>query len=65
MKQHSAVEKSVKKNAVFDSVRGALVHVAVFGIISISGHFATGALSAAAGAVGASMVPPIGGMFLI
>jgi hypothetical protein len=65
MKQHSAVEKPVKKKKVFDSVRGSLVHVAVFGIISISGHFATGALSAAAGAVGAGLVPPIGGMLLI
>lgn len=65
MKQHSAVEKSVKKKSVFDSVRGALVHVAVFGIISISGHFATGALSASVGALGASIVPPIGGLTLI
>ncbi len=65
MKKHSTRSKLTEKKSFVSTVRGAIVHVVIFGVISITGHIATTTLSASVGAVGASLVPPISGMFLI
>lgn len=59
MKKHSARSKLTEKKSFISTARGAIVHVVIFGVISMSGHIATTALSTSVGAVGASMVPPI------
>ncbi len=59
MKKHSTRSKITEKKSFVSTARGAIVHVLIFGVISITGHIATTTLSASVGAVGASMVPPI------
>lgn len=65
MKKHSAGSKLTEKKSFISTARGAIVHVVIFGVISITGHIATAALSASVGVVGASMVPPISSFVLI
>lgn len=59
MKKHSARSNLTEKKTFVSTARGAIVHVVIFGVISMAGHIATATLSASVGAVGASMVPPI------
>lgn len=59
MKKHSAISKLTEKKSFISTARGAIVHVLIFGVISMTGHVATSTLSASVGAAGASMVPPI------
>ena len=65
MKKYSTRSKLTEKKSFVSTARGAIVHVFIFCVISITGHIATATLSASVGAVGAGMVPPIGGLFLI
>ena len=61
-KRNHPVKKSQPKSIV-STIRHAIVHVMVFGIISMAGHVATSSLSASLSEVGRGIAPPIGGMY--
>ncbi len=65
MKSRRVKMNSVDQKSISTKVKGALVHVVILSVISMAGHFSTAALSSSVGAVGTSIAPPIGGMFLI
>lgn len=62
MKKCSSTHKPVRRNSIKSTVRDALCHVLVFGVISIAGHVATGSLAQSAGALGMAIYPSVGGM---
>ena len=65
MQKHNQVKKSQPDRSTIKTVKESLSHLTVIVVISVAGHFATASLSPLVGGVGASLVAPVGGMFLI
>jgi hypothetical protein len=65
MKKHNHPVKKPQPKSILATARHAIVHVAVFSIISVAGHIATSSLSASLGAIGQSIAAPVGGMYLM
>lgn len=65
MKKHHHQAKKNQPKSIFSTARHAIVHVAVFSIISVAGHIATSSLSASMGEIGQGVAAPIGGMYLM
>lgn len=65
MKKHNHPVKKPQPKSILSTARHAIVHVAVFCIISVAGHVATSSLSASMGAIGQGIAAPIGGIFLM
>lgn len=63
MKKHQHPVKKPQTKSIISTARHAIVHVAVFTIISVTGHIATTSLSASIGAIGQSIATPVGGMY--
>lgn len=63
MKKHNHPVKKSQPKTIMSTARHAIVHVMVFSIISMAGHFATSSLSASLSDVGRGIAPPIGGMY--
>jgi hypothetical protein len=65
MKKHHHPAKKPQPKSIIATAKHAIVHVAVFSIISVAGHIATSSLSASLGAIGQSIAAPVGGMYLM
>ncbi len=63
MKKHQHPVKKPQPKSIFSTGKHAIVHVMVFAVISVTGHIATSSLSASMGAIGQSIVAPVGGMY--
>lgn len=63
MKKHNHPVRKSQPKSIMGTAKHAIVHVMIFGIISITGHVATGGLSASLSDVGRGIAPPIGGMY--
>lgn len=65
MKKHHYPAKKPQPKSIMSTAKHAIVHVMVFGVISLAGHFATSSLSESVSAVGRGIAPPIGSMYLM
>lgn len=62
MKKYSSKQKVERRKPVISTVRDALRHMLVFGVITIAGHVATASLAQSVSTLGMAIYPPVGGM---
>jgi hypothetical protein len=62
MHKHKPNIKPQPKRSIMSTVKEALCHFLVVGLISTAGHLTTTSLSPAVGALGLGIYPAIGGM---
>lgn len=65
MKKHHHPAKKTPPKSIAATAKHTIVHVMVFSVISLAGHFATSSLSESVSAVGRGIAPTIGGMYLM